>query len=65
MIVKVEPEGNVMPNAARALLCAARAGFKLNNAIPGYQQNHHQRTVPWNNHFIEELKRGFIACRVM
>jgi proton-dependent oligopeptide transporter, POT family len=62
---KVVPQGTVLPQAARALTCAARNGFKLENAKSSYQETHHGRTVPWSDQLVEELGRGLIACRVM
>ena len=63
--VKVVPQGTVLPQAVRALTCAAKNGFKLENAKSSYQETHHGRTVPWSDQLVEELGRGLIACRVM
>jgi proton-dependent oligopeptide transporter, POT family len=63
--VKIVPQGSVLPQAARVLAYAARAGFKLEHAKPSYQEFHHQRTVPWSDRLVNELGRGLIACRVM
>jgi POT family proton-dependent oligopeptide transporter len=30
-----------------------------------YQMEKHGNSVPWDDIFVEELKRGLIACRVM
>lgn len=63
--VKVVPQGTVLPQAARALTCAARNGFKLEHAKSSYQETHYGRAVPWSDQLVEELGRGLIACRVM
>lgn len=34
-------------------------------AKPSYQEEHGRKhKTPWNDHFIEELKRGLVACKV-
>jgi POT family proton-dependent oligopeptide transporter len=63
--VKVVPHENNLPKAVKVLLMAARNGFKLDNAKPSYQMDKHGNNVPWDNRFVDELKRGLIACRVM
>jgi proton-dependent oligopeptide transporter, POT family len=63
--VKFPPEGNVLPRAAKVLLYASRDRFNLDAAKQAYQLEKHGRIVPWNDHFIAEIKRGLLACRVM
>lgn len=65
LLVKVSPQGNVLPKAAKTMGCAARSGFKLDHAKPSYQESHYGKTVPWSDNFVDEMKRGLIACRVM
>ncbi|KAK4448499.1 POT family-domain-containing protein [Podospora aff. communis PSN243] len=64
-LVKIVPQGSVLPQAARALTCAARNGFKLERAKQSYQKTHFGRTVPWSDRLVDELGRGLIACRVI
>ncbi|KAL8996292.1 MAG: hypothetical protein Q9169_004178 [Polycauliona sp. 2 TL-2023] len=64
-IVKVEPQGNNLPLAMKVGLCAARSGWKLDRAKQGYQTIHHDTTVPWSDRFVDEVKRGLMACRVI
>ncbi|KAF8244417.1 oligopeptide transporter [Wilcoxina mikolae CBS 423.85] len=64
-LVKAPPQGNILPMAARTLICAARSKFRLDAAKPVYQLEHFSRTVPWDENFIAEMKRGLIACRVI
>jgi POT family proton-dependent oligopeptide transporter len=63
--VKVVPQENILPKAVRALTIAARNGFNLDHAKNSYQIENHGRSVPWEDGFIDELKRGLVACRVM
>ena len=63
--VKIPPQGNIVPMAAKSLLCASRHDFKLDNARPLYQAEKFGRQVQWDDTFVSEMKRGLIACRVM
>jgi len=63
--VKLAPQGNVLPQAAKVLAYAARDRFRLDAAKPTYQFERYGRSVSWNDHFIAEIKRGLIACKVM
>ncbi|KAL1844005.1 hypothetical protein VTJ49DRAFT_6409 [Mycothermus thermophilus] len=63
--VKVTPQQNVLPKAFSVLVLSARNGFKLDHAKPGYQLATHNHAVPWDDAFVDELKRGLIACRVI
>lgn len=63
--VKVVPRENNLPKAVKVLGMAARNGFKLDHAKPSYQMEKHGNSVAWDNRFVNELKRGLIACRVM
>jgi proton-dependent oligopeptide transporter, POT family len=51
--------------ATKTMLCAARSGFKLENAKQPHQYARYGRTVPWSDQFVDEMKRGLLACRVM
>ena len=64
-LVKVEPQGNNLPQAVEVARCAVRSGWKLENAKQSYQIVHSGETVPWSDKFVDELKRGLLACRVM
>jgi POT family proton-dependent oligopeptide transporter len=58
------PQGSVITNAFKAIGLMIRYGsqdapkqsFMKKLGIP--------RTVPWDDHFVEELKRALVACRV-
>ncbi|KAJ7165415.1 putative POT peptide transporter [Mycena filopes] len=62
--VKTPAQGTILPKAMKALWLGARGGFKMETALPEVQARKHGRTVPWDDTFIQELKRGLLACRV-
>lgn len=58
------PQGSVITDAFKALgmMIAAR---NLDAAKPSWREaNGKTRVVPWNDHFVEELKRALRACKV-
>lgn len=63
--VKIVPRNSMLPQAARALVLAARSGFRLDHAKASYQETHYQISVPWLDQLIDELSRGLIVCRIM
>ncbi|PLB55687.1 oligopeptide transporter [Aspergillus steynii IBT 23096] len=63
--VKLAPQGNVLPQAGTVLAYSARERFHLDAAKPAFQAEKYGRTVPWDNLFVSEIKRGLIACKVM
>ncbi|KAL2133427.1 hypothetical protein VTI74DRAFT_2353 [Chaetomium olivicolor] len=63
--VKVVPQQNIIPKTISVLAVAARNGLKLDHARPSYQLTTNNRSVPWDDAFVDELKRGLIACRVI
>ncbi|KAF8202074.1 peptide transporter PTR2-A [Mycena galopus ATCC 62051] len=62
--VKPPAKGTILPQAMKAFWFGVRGGFKMDAALPANQASKHQRTVPWDETFIRELKRGLLACRV-
>ncbi|KAH8588490.1 POT family-domain-containing protein [Bisporella sp. PMI_857] len=64
-LVRIPPQGNVLPKATKVLVRSCKSGFKLSNAKPEYQAMHYGQAVPWTDQFVDELKRGLIACRVI
>lgn len=64
-LAKIPPEGNVLPHTGKVLLLAARSGFHLSAANPSIQKQRHNRSVPWTSDFVQEIRRGFQACRVV
>ncbi|KAL2198321.1 oligopeptide transporter [Corynascus similis CBS 632.67] len=63
--VKVVPQQNILPKTISVLTLAARNGFRLDHAKPSYQLTKNNRPVPWDDTFVNELKRGLLACRVI
>jgi POT family proton-dependent oligopeptide transporter len=64
-VVKTEPQGNVLPKACDTLSCAAKNGFNLDHAKTSYQVEKFGRVVSWSDDFVDEIKEGLVACRVM
>ncbi|KXH52059.1 POT family protein [Colletotrichum simmondsii] len=58
------PQGSVITDAFKALgmMIAAR---NMDAAKPSWRAEHgKEKPVPWNDHFVEELKRALRACKV-
>ncbi|KAH9883703.1 oligopeptide transporter [Xylariomycetidae sp. FL2044] len=64
-LVKLPPQANALPQAGRIMLYACRSRFSLSAADPEYQKTHHGRAVPWTSAFVQEIRRGLKACRVI
>lgn len=62
--VHEQAKGNIMPLAFKACWVACRSGFKMDNAKPSTQKATYNRDVPWDDKFIEDLKRALLVCRV-
>jgi hypothetical protein len=60
------PQGSVIPKAFRAFWIGFKS-WDMNKAKPSYLAVHGpgHSTVPWNDHFIEELKVALVACQVL
>ncbi|KAM5485498.1 peptide transporter ptr2 [Microsporum canis] len=63
--VKLSPQGNALPQAAKVIACAIRGRFRLDAAKPAFQASTYGREVEWNDQFVSEMKKGLIACKVM
>lgn len=56
----------VLGQAIKALSIAIRNGFNMDAAKSSYQiQNGGTAHITWDDQFVEELKRGLYACRVL
>lgn len=64
-IVKIKPTGNVLPKATKVMICAIKNDFKLDNAKPSYQERKRGKIVLWDDNFVDQMKRGLLATRVM
>lgn len=59
------PQGSVLPHAFKAMWIGLISGRRMDAAKPSYQAAHGQQfSTPWNDLFIDELKRALAACRV-
>lgn len=65
LLVRSAPSGTVLIKAVRALWLAVRHGFRMDAAMPKHQIERHSKHVPWDTRFIEELKLGLFACRIL
>ncbi|KAI1085422.1 PTR2-domain-containing protein [Whalleya microplaca] len=63
--VRAIPTADVMPQAAAALWCGVKGGFKMDAAKPAAQVVQHNRVVAWTDTFIEEIKASLLTCRVL
>ncbi|KAL6720632.1 peptide transporter ptr2 [Lecanora helva] len=59
------PRGSVLPHAFKAMWIGLVNGRTMEAAKPSYQAAHGQKySTPWNDTFIDELRRGLVACKV-
>jgi POT family proton-dependent oligopeptide transporter len=59
------PQGSIITDAFRALWIMIR-NRNMDAPKPSWQAENRgvQATLPWDDHFIDELKRALVACRV-
>lgn len=59
------PQGSIITDAFRALWIMVKSR-NMDAPKPSWQleRNGVQATLPWDDHFIDELKRALVACRV-
>ncbi|KAF2969438.1 hypothetical protein GQX73_g4107 [Xylaria multiplex] len=62
---KLPAQSSVLAHAVKIVIAAFQSGFHLSAADPAYQQSCKGRSVPWTSNFVQELRRGFRACRVL
>lgn len=59
------PKGSIITHCFRALWIAARNGGNLDAARPSNKQAlRGAYKTPWDDQFVDELKRALVACRV-
>jgi proton-dependent oligopeptide transporter, POT family len=59
------PQGSVIAHSMRALIMAIRSKRGLDGAKPSVRENLGlSHDVPWDDTFVEELKRALVACKV-
>jgi POT family proton-dependent oligopeptide transporter len=65
--VRAKPEP-VLKKAIKVLWIAATHKFDMDAAKPSTRQESNtfpSHIVTWDDHFVDELKRGLYACRVL
>lgn len=65
-LVRAPPQP-VLGKAFKVLWIAVKHGFNIDAAKPSFQAHHGglSRHNSWDDHFVDELKRGLYACRVL
>ncbi|KAI0417869.1 POT family-domain-containing protein [Xylaria grammica] len=63
--IKIPPQGNVLTQASKLIMCSVRERFHLDAAIPAFQFERYGRNVEWDDRFVFEMRRGLMACKVM
>lgn len=60
------PRGSIIPHAFKAMWLGATNRFNMDAAKPSYRGRFSgaSNTLPWNDDFIDELKRALVACRI-
>lgn len=59
------PRGSVIVNAFRAMWIGIVNKGRMDVAKPSYQEEYGRKhRTPWNDLFVDEVKRGLVACRV-
>ncbi|KAI9812581.1 MAG: peptide transporter ptr2 [Pycnora praestabilis] len=59
------PKGSIIVHAFRAMWIGLMNKGKMDAAKPSYQEEYGNKyKTPWNDLFIEEIKRALVACRV-
>ncbi|KAI9893342.1 MAG: peptide transporter ptr2 [Vezdaea aestivalis] len=55
------PQGSVMPQAIKVCWIGLKNRGNIDVAKPSHQPG---ATVPWDDHFVDEIKRALIACKI-
>ncbi|KAK9235939.1 POT family-domain-containing protein [Lipomyces kononenkoae] len=61
--VKKPPRGSVVPNAF-LILWIATTHRRMEAAKPSYRAEHGMSAVLWTDHFVDEVNRALVACKV-
>ncbi|POS69335.1 POT family protein [Diaporthe helianthi] len=60
------PEGSIVSKAVHALWIGLKNNRDMDKARPSYHiQQYGSSTLPWDDHFVDELKIALTACRVL
>lgn len=65
LLVKLPSQGNIVPQAGRVVVYSLQDKSRLEAAKPAFQKAKYGRQVPWDDHFVEEIKQGLKAFQVM
>ncbi|EEP76510.1 hypothetical protein UREG_01359 [Uncinocarpus reesii 1704] len=57
------PNGTIITDAFKAIWMMVKAR-NMDAPKPSYQAEHGGTSVAWNDHFVEEVKRSLVACKV-
>jgi POT family proton-dependent oligopeptide transporter len=60
------PQGSIIVNAFKAMWIGLASRGSMNAARPSYQAEYGNKyKTPWNDLFIEEIKRALVACKIL
>ncbi|KAI0116171.1 POT family-domain-containing protein [Hypoxylon sp. NC0597] len=62
--IRPSPTSNIMPEIVSALRRGIAGGFRMDAAKPDAQLER-GRQVPWDDSFVEDIKRSLLTCRVL
>ena len=60
-----EVERSAISDSVRVSWCAVKHGFRMDAAKPSHQLRKHNFAVSWTESFVDELKLGLSACRML
>ncbi|EFR05005.1 peptide transporter PTR2-A [Nannizzia gypsea CBS 118893] len=58
------PKGSIYPRAFKIMYIGMKNGGNLDAAKSSSQRHIGGRVFPWNDQFVDEMKRALVACRV-
>ncbi|EEQ32041.1 peptide transporter ptr2 [Microsporum canis] len=58
------PKGSIYPRALRVMYIGLKNRGNLEAAKSSYQRTHGGHIYPWDDQFVDEIKRALVACRV-
>ncbi|KAK2861414.1 hypothetical protein FQN49_004219 [Arthroderma sp. PD_2] len=58
------PKGSIFLRAFKVILIGLKNRGNLDAARSSYQRAHGGRVFPWDDQFVEEIRRALVACRV-
>ncbi|KAM5430163.1 peptide transporter ptr2 [Microsporum canis] len=58
------PKGSIYPRALRVMYIGLKNRGNLEAAKSSYQRTHGGHIYPWDDQFVDEIKRALVACRL-